>query len=34
MYHRATRKENAVIEVNTYEPGYLILESFKENESI
>ena len=31
MYYGAARNENAVIEVNTYEPGYLILERFKEN---
>ena len=31
MCYGAARNENAVIEVNTYEPGYLILERFKEN---
>ena len=31
MYYGAARNENAVIEVNTYEPGYLILERLKEN---
>jgi KaiC/GvpD/RAD55 family RecA-like ATPase len=31
MSYGAAKNENAVIEVNTYEPGYLILERFKEN---
>ena len=33
MYHGAAKNENAVIEVNTYEPGYLILERLKESKS-
>ena len=33
MYHGAVKNENAVIEVNTYEPGYLILERLKESKS-
>ena len=33
MYYGAAINENAVIEVNTYEPGYLVLERLKENKS-
>ncbi len=34
MYHAAARNDNAVITVNTYEPGNRILEWFNENELV